>query len=69
MSKETVRELDQFAAPWHRVVRLEEVNHESGLRMLRIRIREGRRFTVMDVDETTARHWATVMHEWADSNG
>jgi len=69
MSTESVSELDQFAAPWGREVKLEAVNHESGLRMLRIRIREGHRFTVMDIDETTARRWSKVMCEWADSVG
>ena len=32
--------------------------------MLRIRIREGRRFTVMDIDETTASRWNGVMRDW-----
>jgi hypothetical protein len=34
--------------------------------MLRLRIREGNRFTVMDLDETTARHWAAAMSSWAE---
>ena len=65
MSDETVAALDQFTATYGRQVSLESVGYESGLRMLRIRIREGKRFTVMDIDADTASHWATVMSTWA----
>ena len=65
MSGETVKKLDDIAAPYGRKVILEDVAHESGLRMLRIRIREGGRFTILDVDEETATRWGTVMSTWA----
>ncbi len=65
MSDETVTALDEIAAPYGRKVTLEGVEHESGLRMLRIRIREGSRFTIMDVDADTATRWGTVMSTWA----
>ncbi len=65
MSEETVTALDSFAAPWNREVTLQDVRHDSGLRMLRIRIKEGARFTVMDIDEETANRWAGAMADWA----
>lgn len=65
MSEETVRDLDRFAAPWNRHVALQDVRYDSGLRMLRIRIKEGTRFTVMDIDEETARRWGAAMTGWA----
>lgn len=65
MSEDIVSTLDQFAAPYGRDVRLEAVAHESGLHMLRIHIREGSRFTVMDIDRDTAVRWAAVMRTWA----
>jgi hypothetical protein len=37
----------------------------GGLSMLRIRIREGRRFTVFDIDAATAAEWAAQMLRWA----
>lgn len=64
MNNESVSTLDQFDAPYGRQVTLDSIEHESGLRMLRIRIREGRRFTVMDIDEGTAIRWAAVMRTW-----
>lgn len=65
MSEETVSQLDRFDAPWHKQVTLQDVRHDSGLRMLRIRIKEGTRFTVMDIDEATAAHWGKLMSDWA----
>lgn len=69
MSEETVSELDRFDAPWHKQVTLQDVRHESGLRMLRIRIKEGTRFTVMDIDEDTAARWGKAMSNWATAGG
>ncbi len=65
MSAETVTPLDSFPAPWNKEVVLQAVLHDSGLRMLRIRIKEGKRFTVMDVDEETAARWGRAMTDWA----
>jgi len=67
VSEETVSELDRFDAPWNKQVTLQDVRHESGLRMLRVRIKEGSRFTVMDIDEDTASRWGKAMSSWATS--
>ncbi len=67
MSAETVTPLDSFPTPWNKEVVLQAVLHDSGLRMLRIRIKEGKRFTVMDVDEETAARWGRAMTDWARS--
>lgn len=37
----------------------------SGTEFLRIRIREGRRFTVFDIDPASAATWARAMGDWA----
>ena len=34
--------------------------------LLRLRIREGKRFTVFDIDPVSARRWAEAMAAWAD---
>lgn len=41
----------------------------GGLAFLRVRIREGRRFTVFDVDPATASQWAGAMQAWALRHG
>jgi hypothetical protein len=40
----------------------------GGLAMLRVRIREGKRFTVFDIDPETARHWGEALLAWGKSN-
>jgi hypothetical protein len=37
----------------------------GGPEFLRVRVREGRRFTVFDIDAETAREWAGAMAAWA----
>jgi len=65
MSNETVTTLTEIDAPYGRKIALESVQHASNMRMLRIRIREGSRFTVLDIDEDTAMRWSTAMSAWA----
>lgn len=37
----------------------------DGMPLLRVRIREGRRFTVFDIDPQTAATWGRAMTAWA----
>lgn len=49
-------------------IELQQIDHvEGGMSLLRIRIREGKRFTIFDIDPATAEQWATTMQNWADS--
>jgi hypothetical protein len=65
MMESVITRLDEFSAPYGKQVKLENVAYENGMRVLRIHIREGNRFTVMDVDEKTASHWGRAMTDWA----
>ena len=65
----TVTGLDKFTAPYGREITLENVAYDNGMRVLRIHIREGNRFTVMDVDENTASDWGSAMLAWAGQTG
>lgn len=60
----TITRLDRFSAPYGKEVTLENVAYENGMRVLRIHIREGNRFTVMDIDENTASNWGAKMIDW-----
>ena len=60
----TVTRLDGFSAPYGKEVTLENVAYENGMRVLRIHIREGNRFTVLDIDESTASNWGAAMADW-----
>ncbi len=49
-------------------IELHQIDHvEGGMSLLRVRIREGKRFTIFDIDPTTAHQWAAAMQHWADS--
>lgn len=51
-------------------IELQQIDHaEDGMSMLRIRIREGKRFTIFDIDSATAAQWATVMQNWVATQG
>lgn len=64
--KEDVTTLATLAAPWSREISFSAVDHESGLRILRMRIKEGRaRFTIVDLDEKTVGEMMAVMGNWA----
>lgn len=49
-----VTDLGTIAAPWGKEILVQALHFRSGLTLARLRIREGRRFTVLDVDEPTA---------------
>jgi hypothetical protein len=65
MMETTVTRLQKFTAPYGKEVTLENVAYENGMRVLRIHIREGSRFTVMDIDAKTALNWGKAMTNWA----
>jgi hypothetical protein len=49
-------------------IELHQIDHvEGGMSLLRIRIREGKRFTIFDIDPATAEQWATAMQNWANT--
>lgn len=57
--------LDKFEAPFNKHRDIHEVIMQNGVRLLRLRIREGSRFTIMDLDPVTAERWGTGMTDWA----
>ena len=65
MSGEIKTRIATIEAPYRREVWLDEVQFESGMRLLRMTIKEGRRFTQLDLDEETAVKWGQAMLDWA----
>ena len=65
MEGEEKQRLETLVAPFGREIRLDEVRFESGMRLLRVTVREGKRFTQLDIDAKTAHAWADVMKQWA----
>ena len=60
--------VDKFVLPIGRQeIELQRIVYESGgMPQLRLRIREGKRFTVIDVDPDSAAHWGQAMLDWAE---
>jgi hypothetical protein len=67
----TVSQLEKFRVPLGgQEVELQEIVHAEGaMPMLRIRIREGKRFTIFDVDPVTANSLARAISRWAEAQG
>ena len=63
-----ITSLDKFRVPLgNQEIELQQIEFEAGgMPMLRLRIREHRRFTIFDIDPVTARHWGTLMTRWAE---
>jgi len=60
------RPLAGFTAPLGRQqIELHEIEFDGGgTPLLRLRIREGSRFTVLDIDAVTAEKWGAAMSDW-----
>jgi hypothetical protein len=65
VSDEERTELASIIAPYGRHIRLQDVRFQSGMRLMRVIIREGNRITVFEIDAATARTWAAAMQDWA----
>ena len=63
------RELIKIKVPLgSQEIELHQIDHvEGGMSLLRVRIREGKRFTIFDIDPGTATQLAATMQAWADS--
>jgi hypothetical protein len=65
VSAESKTRIAALEAPYRREVWLDDVQFESGMRLLRVTIKEGRRFTQLDVDAATANLWGQALLDWA----
>lgn len=62
-------DVDAFVAPWGKNVTVQKVEYEGGLVLLRVRIKEGSRFTLLDLDPTGAKRLAQILNAWAEKAG
>ncbi len=65
MSGDQITDLGTIDAPYGRQIVLQEVAYASGMTLLRLRIREGTRFTILELDAKSAGRWARIMSVWA----
>ena len=51
-------------------IQVQQIQHvEGGMPLLRLRIREGKRFTIFDMDAQSAKTLGAVMQQWAQDQG
>ena len=61
-------QLDKFQTPFNKDIEIFDVALDNNVNLLRVRIREGKRFTIMDLDPVTAQRWAEIMENWASAH-
>ena len=64
MSEPRVTSVGRLAAPWGKEIDLQELAYDNGFAFLRLRIREGRRFTDLDLDPATAAQLTAAIGRW-----
>jgi len=69
MSEETITDVATFAFPFNKHVTLKHVAHDNGLNMLRITLRENRRFTIFELDPANAADFGKTLQDWAAEHG
>jgi hypothetical protein len=63
--------IDRFTCPFGgQDVELQQLEYEAGgIPLLRIRIRERKRFTIFEIDPGTSARWGQAMVDWARGQG
>ena len=65
MIDEQVTEIASLEAPYGKQIVLQNVAYENGTAVLRVRVREGNRFTIFDLDKNTTDQIAGLMSNWS----
>ena len=64
MNEPTTELLHEINAPYARRLRIKRVSHEGGLEMVQLEIKEGHRFTMLDLDQESAKELADQLSNW-----
>lgn len=65
---EIVTPINKISAPYGKEMEFFHVVYENGFCILRVRIREGHRFTMLDLDSATALQLGQLMNAWGNAN-
>ena len=66
---EDLREIAAYELPYRRKAELKEFTYDSGMKMLRLVLREGHRITQVELDADTAAALSDAMGDWARTQG
>lgn len=65
---QSITDLEVVNAPWNKELTVSEATYEGGFKMLRVRIKEGKRFTDLELDHITAARLSELIGAWAKAN-
>lgn len=69
MDDEKLTPLHELALPWGRHLQVSDLEYESGMKMLRLRFREGKhRFTIVDLDSAAVTALSGILTSWSAAN-
>jgi len=61
---EEIEDIKTIAMPYNKDVMFQNIRYENGFTMLRLRIKEGKRFTMIDLDPASATAVNELINEW-----
>ena len=64
MSFEKNKDLAQMLAPFGKELAIQTVMYEDSVEFLRVRIKEGKRFTMLDLDPDSAHKLGELLLNW-----
>ena len=64
----TITDLKIISAPWNKTITLQNISYEGGMNMLRFRIKEGKRFTDLELDSQSLEQLNTALSDWLTLN-
>lgn len=67
MSDPVTRDLEVLEAPWAKTIEMSETEYDNGFKMLRLRIREKKRITDLELDFETAKALGGKLAAWGDA--
>lgn len=68
MSDEPIhRDLETLEAPWAKIIEMSDTEYDNGFKMLRLRIREKRRITDLELDFQTAQTLGAKLVAWGQA--
>lgn len=63
-AQDTITDLETIQAPWNKTISLQEIAYDGGMKMLRLRIKEGMRFTDLELDMVTLKSLNGALSDW-----
>ena len=64
----TITDLKIISAPWNKTITLQNISYEGGMNMLRFRIKEGKRFTDLELDSQSLGQLNAEISDWLTLN-